>query len=103
MGTASQSSMYLHASAADSGFSVTHGCVTIRRNAPMLCQGSPTRLSSSSVSCSQAAADALWVLFSSTAHSSRFASTIIVEQIKHVRDVRDVNLEPDLRGSFPSK
>jgi len=43
------------------------------------------------------------VLFSSTAHSSRFASTIIVEQIKHVRDVRDVNLEPDLRSSFPSK
>src|ERR1700730_1299103 len=65
----------------------------------MVCQGSPTRLSPSSVSSSQAAAAALCVLFSSTAYSSRFASTIIIEQVKHVGDVCDVDLEADLRGA----
>jgi hypothetical protein len=98
-GTASQSSTYLNASATDSGCSVTRGCVTIRRNAPMVCPGRPTRQSSSSVFCSQAAAAALWPLFSSTAYSSRFASTIIFEQINHVADICDVNPQADLRGS----
>jgi len=43
---------------------------------------------------SQDAAAALWLLFSSTAYSSRFASTIIVKQIEHVGDVRDVYFRP---------
>ena len=58
-GIASQSSTYRQASEADNGLSVNRGCVAILRKAPMVCQGSPTRLSPSSTSCSQDPATAL--------------------------------------------
>jgi hypothetical protein len=58
----------------------------------MVYQGRPTRISPFSVSSSQAAAAALCLLLSSTAYSSRFASTIIVDQVKHIGDVCHVNL-----------